>query len=169
MEYKPNIELPEEKEEAPPSWFKKMLDSIVDTMEDPKKIFTPKQFESPELYEKLGIRTFKKYLPTTGDLMYKYVWKKLGESDQVTLKPDSVEKALNTTRAVEITHYAFLAIFSMYMYDYYESGNMTMLAVTTTLNALVNVYPIMLQRYNRMRLIGLKNKIEKRSQEKKQP
>ena len=152
MEYGLGVES-QEKKETPPSWFKSALDSTLET------ILTPKNFESPELYEKLGIRTYKKYMPTTGDLMYKYVWKKLGASNQVTLKPDSIEAALSTTTACEKLHYAFLAVYSVAMYHSYESGNMAGLAVNTALNTLINVYPIMLQRYNRMRLTGLKNKM----------
>lgn len=156
MEYGLNVESQKEKE-TPPSWFKSALDSTLDT------ILTPNNFESPELYEKLGIRAYKKYMPTTGDLMYKYVWKKLGASSQVTLKPDSIELALSSTKAYEIIHYAFLAVYSMAMYHSYKSGNMVGLAVNTALNTLINVYPIMLQRYNRMRLTSLKSKMEERS------
>lgn len=155
-EYIPTIES-EKESELPPSWFKVALNSALDS------ILTPKNFESPELYEKLGIRTFKKYMPTTGDLMYKYVWKKLVGSNQITLNKDSVETALSTTIACEIIHYALLALYSVSMYRSYESGNMTGLTVGAALNALVNVYPIMLQRYNRMRLTSLKDTMERRS------
>ncbi len=151
-----NAKSKQEERESPPPWFKNALDST------PEKILASKNFESPELYEKLGIRMFKKYMPTTGDLMYKYVWKKLGASNQVTLNTNSIESALSSTKGYEILHYAFLAVFSILMCHFYESDNMAGLTASTSLNTLINVYPIMLQRYNRMRLTDLRNVMGKR-------
>lgn len=106
--------------------------------------FTPRFWErSGKLYELLGIRFFKKYLPTTGDLMQRKVWRRktLGDGRTKTLK--SYER---TTRMCEVTHLIFFfAYFSLFLVP----GNTTLDVVS---NLLVNVYPIMLQRYNRARL-----------------
>jgi len=164
-----NPEKPHDPVEAPPPLLKEAVDSIVES------ILSQKSFESPELYEKLGVREFKRYLPTTGDLMYKYVWKRLppiargffglenGAQAQITRDPKSVDEMLFVTKAVELTHYAMLAVFSYFMYEQFNAGSLSGLAMATTTNALVNVYPIMLQRYNRIRLTHLKGKMRGKS------
>ena len=148
----PNTESSPDRE-TPPGWFKRTVDSALEKVAD---------FEARELYEKLGIRTFKKYLPTTGDLMCRYVWKKLLGGNVVTGDLDSVEKLLSDVRRAELIHYVFLAGVTMTMYEEYQSGNMTGLAFTTALNVLVNAYPIMLLRYNKIRLKSLAQKISSR-------
>ena len=53
-----------------PSWFKGVVKKITDAW------FDPKSFEqNPTIYEKLGVRTFKRYMPT-GDLVIKYMKKR---------------------------------------------------------------------------------------------
>src|SRR5947207_2641328 len=37
--------------------------------------FDPKPFESTKLYECLGIKPYKKYLPTSGDWVRRHIWR----------------------------------------------------------------------------------------------
>jgi len=140
-----------------PGWFRKTVKRVSNAW------FDPKSFESPELYEKLGIKVYKKYLPTSGDLMLRHVWKRLFKEG--FLKNGSIEeleKLRDTTKLYEAIHTGAFGLYTG-LNAYALSSNRISLSVFLGIsNLLQNVYPIMLQRYNRLRVSKIINRKEKR-------
>lgn len=69
--------------------------------------------ENPMFYERLGTRAFKKYIPITGDLANRYIWKPLLKVDWV--QPGdigSLKAAESFTRASEAVHMIGFMLFS---------------------------------------------------------
>jgi len=143
-------------DELPPNWFKEVMQKILDSW------FDPKSFEkNPGLYEKLGVRLFKKYMPTSGDLIYRLVWKKLGANDLV--KPNdinSLRKFEYYTRVYESIHLTFLAIGSAVIAAELQANTIEATTFNMLLQIMLNIYPILVQRYNRGRLYSTINKME---------
>lgn len=117
--------------------------------------FKPKKFEffrEGTIYDLIGIRQYKKYLPTTGDKMRKWLkitQIRISRSDRVTDLYEYERKARN----YEWRHIigAILFIFLTFMID----RKLTVFdwVFLPLLNLYVNIYPIFLQRYNRIRII----------------
>jgi hypothetical protein len=132
--------------EPPPAWFGSLVKKVTDLW------FDPKSFENEEMYEKLGIRTFKKYIPT-GEVTSKLVWKLTHENAFIG---GSSERDLRNfekfTRIYEAIHLSFLPIVAASIGISLSKGDLGSAAFTAAINILVNVYPILLQRYNRLRL-----------------
>lgn len=119
--------------------------------------FTPKDFESSgELYEALGIRYFKKYLPT-GDM-------RGGTFGYKRFRDLSIEQLVRYekwTRLYETVHLTGFSVMTTYTVLDLANKNYWVAAITATLNIMVNIYPLMLQRYNRSRVNNiLEKKVE---------
>lgn len=107
--------------------------------------FTPFSFEEG-IYKFLGVRTFKKYIPTTGDLTMQIRQQKMLESGRTATL---VAHARGFTIPCEILHLVGFVVFLF-------------LHISFWANLLINVYPVMLQRYNRARIYRLLKKREHR-------
>ncbi|MFZ4544665.1 MAG: hypothetical protein ACOYOA_11480 [Saprospiraceae bacterium] len=119
--------------------------------------FKPRKIElyrNRTIYELVGIRIFKKYLPTSGDLVRKWsniVQIKSSESGRI----NELYRIEQKTRTYEIRHIfgavGFMAIVLI------TDKELTVLDVCflVVLNLCVNIYPIFLQRYNRIRIIRI--------------
>jgi hypothetical protein len=140
-----------------PSWFNGAVKKIADAW------FDPKSFESPEVYEKLGVRTFKKYLPTSGDLIRRLVWKRFG--DEAWVKHGDIQSLKHMekfTRVFEGVHLAGVGVFSAAIGWELAQGDIKGAVAATAINTVYSVYSIMLQRYNRLRLYRAINRLEER-------
>jgi hypothetical protein len=116
--------------------------------------FDPKSFEKAgdcRLYRLLGVRSFKRYLPTSGDLVTRWqgitrIQRAHGGLDQALRRHERV------TRSYEARHIfgalSMLAI-SWWSITFHDKGQWPALVAA---NVLINGYPIILQRYNRIRL-----------------
>jgi len=154
-----NIEQ-QENLETPPSWFSDTVSKLADMW------FDPKSFESKELYENLGIRKFKKYLPT-GELTSKLVWKLTKKN--AFIKDGSLESLKSYekyTRIYETIHLTFIPLMTASMVMSLKAGNIADAAIVAGINTIVNVYPVLLQRYNRGRLYEVIKKKEAKKEEK---
>lgn len=116
--------------------------------------FKPKSFETAgdcRLYRLLGVRSFKRYLPTSGDLVTRWrgitrIKRTHGGLDQALRRYERV------TRSYEARHmFGALSMFaiSWWSITFHDNGQWPALIAA---NVLINGYPIMLQRYNRIRL-----------------
>lgn len=155
------IENTPEAKKAPPH-FREAVGKIIGAW------FDPKSFEQdPTAYERLGVRTFKKYMPTSGDLVYRLVWKKFGTPN---MTGDGSKQALRNyeffTRVFETAHLSLFALYTAAITEELQAGRLDKAAVITGLNTLVNVYPIMVQRYNRSRLYKAINKVHEHEKNK---
>lgn len=116
--------------------------------------FEPKPFETAgdcRFYRLLGVRVFKRYLPTSGDLVSRWrgisrIQRAHGGLDQALRRYERV------TRSHEGRHIfgaASMLAISWWAISFHGKGEWPALLAA---NALINGYPIILQRYNRIRL-----------------
>lgn len=119
--------------------------------------FKPKTFEGLQdktIYEKIGIKIYKKYLPTTGDMMRR--WRKIkqiniGKTDKI----EELYKYERKTRNYEWRH--IIGAISLIVLASFLDRKLTLFdyIFLTLLNLYINIYPIFLQRYNRIRIIKI--------------
>lgn len=127
--------------------------------------FLPREFErwrEGRAYELIGIRTFKHYLPTTGDLVSKW-WGTRWVSWRGSRTSQGLSAHEHRTRNWEARHiFGFLSMLALtwLSIEIYGKGSWVALLVA---NLLINGYPIMLQRYNRVRIQAVLLGLSKRS------
>ncbi len=130
-----------------------------------KSYFEPKKFEffgDKTIYDYIGIRWYKKYLPFTGDIARK--WKNL---IQINLNKSQRIKELyryeKMTRNYEIRHIIGIILFLVLVFLSNKKLTLFDIVFLTFLNLCVNIYPIFLQRYNRIRIIKFLNNMGEKS------
>ncbi len=122
--------------------------------------FKPKGFEivaERTIYDFLGIKTYKKFLPTTGDLMRR--WRKikqidLSQSDKVT----QLHQYEKQTRTYEWRHIIGAILFVLLTLMLERELTLFDWIFLPLLNLYINIYPIFLQRYNRIRIVKVLKK-----------
>ncbi len=143
-------------EEQTPLWLRETTKRIADAW------FDPKSFESPEAYERLGVKTIKRYMPTGGDIVTRLVRKMVGGGGWVRGNLESLKDMEHFTRLYEGAHIAAFALLSANIGLELASGDTKTAAAVTALNIATNVFPIMLQRYNRLRLYRAIHRMEEK-------
>lgn len=123
--------------------------------------FAPCRFElwrDGRIYELIGIRLFKKYLPTSGDLVSRWQGvRRIAASG--THRTQSLLRHQRFTKEYEIRHLVggiVMLGLSLASIMLWQKGN---LAVLLLANLGINGYPMMLQRYNRIRLLRILDRI----------
>ncbi len=116
--------------------------------------FRPKGFESERLYERLGALILKRYVPTGGDLVMRSLRRNHPERRWVTTSLQSLRKYESRTRLNESLHVGGFIGFAVLAADRFASGSLTAygLVVALTLDVVLGLWPVVLQRYNRLRL-----------------
>jgi hypothetical protein len=116
--------------------------------------FRPRKFESERLYVRLGARLLKRYVPTGGDLVMQWVRRRRpGFSLVGPASLESLRRFERWTRVAESVHevgfagFAVLAVWKLI--DGSLSG--TGLGVALLLDLIFGLWPVTLQRYNRLR------------------
>ena len=113
--------------------------------------FAPKRFESPQLYERLGVLWIKRYVPTGGD----YFRKKYGVR-VIDIKSTIVSllKLEERTRLYEVIHLGALLAFLLFSIWRLVSGrtNGIGFVIACVVYVLLILSPVLLQRYNRIRV-----------------
>ena len=121
--------------------------------------FRPKKFEyfgEKTIYDLIGIKFFKKYLPTTGDLAR--LRRGIKQIDiGSTNRNEELCRYERQTRNYEWRHIigAFLFISFWFLFDSHLRFSIVDVALFPALNMYLNIYPIFLQRYNRIRIIKI--------------
>jgi len=117
----------------------------------------PKSFEvfgKDSIYTYLGIKFFKKYLPTSGDKIRKiYGIKQIHfkQSDKFS----ELYKYELKTRRYELRHIIGMLVFIILLFIINKEYSLFDTVFVSSLFLIVNVYPIMLQRHNRIRIIRI--------------
>ena len=121
------------------------------------KYFRPKKieyFRNKTIYDLIGIKIFKKYLPTTGDLA-----RRRKKIKQIELTSSDRYKELYRyelkTRNYEWRHIIGAIIFVVIRFLFDSELRFTIwdLTLLPLMNLYINIYPIFLQRYNRIRIL----------------
>lgn len=116
----------------------------------------PKKFESfrgRSIYEFIGIKFYKKYLPTSGDLVRKWENKVQLNSRNSTRSTELLQLE-KQTRKFEYRHLIGTLLFIMMVFVINKPLNVTDSMFLISLNLYVNIYPILLQRHNRIRILN---------------
>lgn len=143
-------------EELIPLEFKREVDTIAQI------VFHPRNFEKGNFYDKyFAARILKKYLPSSGDLIYRKLWKKLGAPNQVSIQNSSLRFAEEQTRKFEMIHVIFFVILNSIMTAGIFTGELKFAFKAFVINLFVNVIPIIIQRRNRVYLWKAMLRLEK--------
>ena len=123
--------------------------------------FAPKRFESPQLYERLGVLWIKRYVPTGGD----YFRKKYGV--RVIDIKSTIESLLTfeeRTRLYEAIHVVVFLAFLLFSIWQLVSGRTTGLGfgIACVAYVLLILSPALLQRYNRLRVYEALRRMRKK-------
>ena len=124
------------------------------------RYFSPKTFEfyrDRTIYDLIGIKIYKKYLPTTGEIV-----RQKRKIPQIKIsntgKIDELYEYERKTRNYEWRHVIGAIIFVGLTLMLYRKLTIFDWIFLPILNLYLNFYPIFLQRYNRIRIIKvLKN------------
>lgn len=123
--------------------------------------FEPQSFEryhSRTIYEYLGVKTFKKYLITDGDLVRR--WRGIKQiSHHQENRIEELKKAVRETIKFEVIHLFFLLLSILIVVSQYQEMTLLKLSIIVVINLYANIYPIFLQRYNRIRLLRVLGKV----------
>jgi hypothetical protein len=116
--------------------------------------FRPKCFESERLYERLGALLIKRYVPTGGDLVMQRLRPNHPGRRWVTSSLQSLRQYERRTRLNESIHLIGFIGFTVLAASKFASDSLTMLGFTfaLALNLIFGLWPVILQRYNRLRL-----------------
>lgn len=117
--------------------------------------FRPHDWEDGgAIYERLGIRRMKE-LYFGGRLMNDLVSHLLGRRYRPFRGGDWPRRWLRFTVVVEIGHTLIFAYMTVSAAGELVAGDPWSAGVTLAINVLVNGYPVMIQRYNRIRLLRI--------------
>jgi hypothetical protein len=128
-----------------------------------KNFFKPRSWEysgRSSVYRYLGILWFKKYLPTSGDWVRRNARERL-----IVYRDQDPFEALyayeHTTRVHEFRHWLGMLVFIAlaFVFEYTAIDYVVVLV----LFLVINVYPILLQRHNRMRILKVLNRFNQPS------
>lgn len=121
------------------------------------KYYRPKTFEfyrEETIYNFFGIRFYKKYLPSTGDIMRR--WRRIKQIEiGQTSKIGELYKYEKKTRNYEWRHLIGNLLFVLLIFIIDRKFTAFDWIFISILNLIVNIYPIFLQRYNRIRIIKI--------------
>lgn len=116
--------------------------------------FQPKYFESEHLYERFGALVLKRYVPTGGDLAMRLLRRHYPGSRWVTSSLQSLQDFERRTRLNEFIHLIGSAGFTVLIVVKFAMSSHApfRLIVALALNLILGFWPVVLQRYNRLRL-----------------
>jgi hypothetical protein len=116
--------------------------------------FRPKPFESERLYLRLGARVLKRYVPTGGDLVMQLLRRRNPDCRLIVPSIESLRRFERFTRVAEAVHLIGALAGARLAARRFRAGSLSKagLASATILNLTLGLWPVVLQRYNRLRL-----------------
>ncbi|WP_460834760.1 glycosyl-4,4'-diaponeurosporenoate acyltransferase CrtO family protein [Lysobacter humi (ex Lee et al. 2017)] len=117
--------------------------------------FPPRPFESGRLYPLLGVRLFKKYLPTSGDLVSRRRRIKHIKVLESGGRQAALDRFQHQSQKWEFGHLVSAVLLQAWAVVGGLFVSPVQFWACTGINLVVNIYPVMLQRYNRVRMASL--------------
>jgi Glycosyl-4,4'-diaponeurosporenoate acyltransferase len=116
--------------------------------------FRPRRFESKDFYERLGALILKRYVPTGGDLVMRRLRRHHAHRRWVSSSLQSLYQYERRTRLNELIHMIGFVAGAVLVTIKFVSGSLTgsWLMIAVALNLILGLWPVALQRYNRLRL-----------------
>jgi len=116
------------------------------------------------LYRKLGVHYFKKIVPTRGSFVNRlFNSHPIAGAKTIEEKEEALREWELGTRFYESLHLFGGAWTASKIYDALSNGQYKEATMLAFINIIVNLYPVMLQRYNRARIY---NALEKMAEER---
>ncbi len=127
--------------ENAPTWWERALELW----------FAPKRWESPVLYERLGVLLIKRYVPTGGDIVRRRFGVRIAE---IHGSLDSLIRFERLTRRLEAIHELAFVGFVGFSLWRARMGQTTLvdLGVALGVYLVLILSPVLLQRYHRLRI-----------------
>jgi hypothetical protein len=122
--------------------------------------FKPRDWERHEeglIYQRLGVKFFKKIVPTLGEYVNHII--NVHPIRDAESKEEALKEIEGFTRIFEVAHTIGLAVMTPCILMPIIYGDYVDAARVTAVTLSINIYPIMLQRYNRARIynaLGIK-------------
>ena len=122
------------------------------------KLFNGFKFEKETtLYKKIGVTSFKKMIPTLGDywinLYNKYSAKKI----RFIKTRKSAISWIRITIFIESIHILSFWVINYGIVNNLTNQNWTKVFILIVINILIKLYPILIQRYNRIKMVQIFN------------
>jgi hypothetical protein len=118
--------------------------------------FRPRRFETERFYELLGARLLKRYVPTGGDLVMRWLRRRNPSARLLRgANLESLRRFERWTRVAEAVHLAGFAGFAALAGWHFTHGSLsgTGLGAALVLDLAFGLWPVTLPRYNRLRAI----------------
>ncbi len=110
------------------------------------------------IYERLGARLYKKYVPTSGDVVTRLRGEKRLKVTELGRRRALTEHA-RQTRTWEWRHLVSAILLQTWAIAAGIGIGAEHFWISSAINLLVNIYPIFVQRYNRVRLVACLSKM----------
>jgi hypothetical protein len=123
-----------------------------------RKLFSGFEFEKEaKLYKKIGVTFFKKLVPTLGDFWINLYNKYSSKKVRFIKNRKSAIAWTRITIFIESIHILSFWAINYGIVNNLTNQNWTKVFILTFINILINLYPILIQRYNRIRMVQLFN------------
>ena len=156
--YTTDIDVSIQETEEKGGFFQRVADSVNGAIDS---YFKPKSFErwdDGKIYRWLGVKHFKKILPTGGDYVARWIgWRPIANASS---KEEGLRDYEKLTRSLELIHSVLFPLYTTSMIQDLTDGDLESAGWMLIKNLAVNVYPIMVQRYNRARIYNALDRIE---------
>ncbi len=127
----------------------------------PRSIFDPEKFpyksfkweKEGKIYDKLGIQWWKTHTPD----MSKYIRRTFAKQGNFLRDPEHLRRLVKETCSAELIHWILILVSPVFVILMDELGLLSMI-----LDIIGNLIPIIIQRYNRPRILKIIQRIEKR-------
>ncbi len=113
--------------------------------------FAPKSIETPELYERLGIRFLKRYVPTGGDFFIQKFGVRIVKVEGNLDAMIHFEKLTRIQETIHVFVFLGFVVFSLRRYRNQKTTFLDLIFAILVYIALI-LSPAALQRYNRVRI-----------------
>ncbi len=128
-----------------------------------KWYFKSRSFERRQkgiIYVRLGARIYKKFVPTSGDLITRLRGINRLKIVETGNRRQALENYQEQTRKWEWRHLISAVLLESWAVFAGIAFGIEHFFISSTINLFVNLYPIMVQRYNRARIAQVLSKIE---------
>ncbi len=121
-----------------------------------RKLFNGFEFEKDtNLYKKIGVTFFKKVVPTLGDFWIRLYNKYSSKNVRFIKNRKSAIAWTRITIFIESIHILSFWVINYGIVNNLTNQNWTKAFIFIIINILINLYPILTQRYNRIRMVHI--------------
>lgn len=122
------------------------------------KLYAGYEFEKHTVfYHRIGVRLFKKIVPTGGDIWIRLINKTRSKKVRLIKNRDDAIMWIIFTLGVECLHGVGFLVMNYFIIHGLINQQWRWVSFLMVLNIFINLYPIFTQRYNRIRIVEMFN------------